>query len=632
MTKRSIARRWRARLDGERGFTILETVIAITVMFSLLVSLAYVVTSSFTYQRYARMRQTATGLANQMMEEVRGLPYDTLKKGLSSTDLSGDPNIVSCSGVSTLYACNATPGSAPGTGEPIVTSAGLSNTEPLVPHRSSTSPNTNRTIDGVSYAWAAYVSQAPTVAATSTMPAQVAPYRVTVKVAYTQGAVAKSVSIQSLFWSPTGCRSTATHPYAAPCQPFFYGEATIPSGAITIVPTAGSVGLNNSEFDKADISLPGVSASAQQEQVVQSLAQFRLPAVGLTTDNVATTYGGAVGASSADSDPSTSSTTYQRSRCGVEITCSAVPPQSSPSNSSSDRITVALPATTTAESDAATAASSTSAACPPTNVSATTENDGLACAGAGFVQSGSVTAMVTLGGTSPAIPSFLLAKAQEPAAAALAPLRAFANRVTNPATTGCSPAANTDGCLAMSASRTVGTISLGALPAGIVSPGTNWNGWFVQLTNYADSASVAVGDTAPVPSVSANPPGGTLTYFDPTANSYASVALNSASIATLAPSLTASGTVGGQTITAVIGLDSSQAVNASSSTSATPASGTTTRTVASAQVVAPVVVVRYRLYIGAVATSNKVLDLSTTVNLGALDVDASYSAKPAAGS
>ena len=98
MTRRQIQRRWRSRLGvDERGFTIVETVAALGIMFMLLMSLAYVVTSGLTYQRAARIRQTANGLANQVMEQIRGLPYEAIQDGMRSADLA-DGNIVSCSG------------------------------------------------------------------------------------------------------------------------------------------------------------------------------------------------------------------------------------------------------------------------------------------------------------------------------------------------------------------------------------------------------------------------------------------------------------------------------------------------------------------------------------------------------
>jgi hypothetical protein len=105
-----------------------------------------------------------------------------------------------------------------------------------------------------------------------------APYRVTVEVSWTAAAGAQTVRIQSLFWSPTGCRSTDTHPYAAPCQAFFYGKATVPAGTITIEPTpTNPVGVRNTLFDGGELSLGGANASVQQEQARRARTRTRTP-------------------------------------------------------------------------------------------------------------------------------------------------------------------------------------------------------------------------------------------------------------------------------------------------------------------------------------------------------------------
>src|SRR5256885_12402490 len=97
----------RARLrSDERGFTIIESVIAITVIFASLTALAYTATIGFKATAYARERITADGVANQIMEEIRGLAYSKIQSGLSSTDLTGDANLVSCSGVYRFESCS----------------------------------------------------------------------------------------------------------------------------------------------------------------------------------------------------------------------------------------------------------------------------------------------------------------------------------------------------------------------------------------------------------------------------------------------------------------------------------------------------------------------------------------------
>src|SRR5215210_1465767 len=80
--------------EGERGFTLIESVIAITIIFGSLTALAFTATNGFRYVAFARERQAANGIANQVMEEIRGLTYSKIQQGLSSTVKGTDPNLV----------------------------------------------------------------------------------------------------------------------------------------------------------------------------------------------------------------------------------------------------------------------------------------------------------------------------------------------------------------------------------------------------------------------------------------------------------------------------------------------------------------------------------------------------------
>src|SRR6266566_4524081 len=100
---KAIGELWRtgpARLNSdERGFTLVEVVFAITVMFVALMVLAYTATTGFSYEDLARQKQTATGIADQIMEQTRGLAWDKITAGHVSGDLAGDANLVTgCAG------------------------------------------------------------------------------------------------------------------------------------------------------------------------------------------------------------------------------------------------------------------------------------------------------------------------------------------------------------------------------------------------------------------------------------------------------------------------------------------------------------------------------------------------------
>jgi len=68
------------------GFTLLETVVALGVILAAMLTLAYTANVGFSDAAYSRQRQTASGLANQTIEQIRALPFDTLKQGLSNFD------------------------------------------------------------------------------------------------------------------------------------------------------------------------------------------------------------------------------------------------------------------------------------------------------------------------------------------------------------------------------------------------------------------------------------------------------------------------------------------------------------------------------------------------------------------
>src|SRR5207248_359492 len=73
---------------GESGFTMIELVMATGVMLVAIVAMLWTTLAGFRGIAEARRRQTANGLANQALEQIRALAFDTVKKGLDNTDLS----------------------------------------------------------------------------------------------------------------------------------------------------------------------------------------------------------------------------------------------------------------------------------------------------------------------------------------------------------------------------------------------------------------------------------------------------------------------------------------------------------------------------------------------------------------
>ena len=285
MTRRTLIRRIRARLDGERGFTILETVIAIMVVFASLTALAYTASIGFRYVGYGRDRIQATGVANRVMEDIRGLAYTKITNGIPSNELSSDSRIVSCSGTYRFETCS---------GEKIVSSTFASGYEAawLVPHTDQLS------VGNLDFTYHTYVTNdSPTTT----------PYRVTVIIEWANGAIRSapnnSVRLQSLFWSPNGCVNPNTHPFAAPCQPFFYGQVDAPQARLDVTGQLHDFAV---DFDSLALTLPGLSATAQEEQTTQLNAATTLSGIEFVDSTGTTDVGSQQASSEADDEVETS--------------------------------------------------------------------------------------------------------------------------------------------------------------------------------------------------------------------------------------------------------------------------------------------------------------------------------------
>jgi hypothetical protein len=598
----------RARLHAdERGFGLVETLIAITVIFASLTALAYTATAGFGYIGLARDRQAADGIANQVMEQVRGLAYDKVTKGLSSTDLGGDSNIVGPCGTPSEYrflSCSA--GSTPGAGEKIVSSPGLTNVTPLVPHRSSTSPNTNPVSDGTTYTWSVYVTRDDS--------STTAPYRVTVLVTWTGGAKAgatnKLVRVQSLFWSPTGCLSTATHPFAAPCQPSFFASTTLPQSTIVL---AGSV--DQTTVTGGTIYVPTGIASAQQEQVTQVQGSWQGAEVDLTDGSGTQSAGGTSDSTNADTDPATTPDEYDRIRCPTDVACATGAVSASSSGNS---------LTLTAPSSTGDSASTTSAGggnlCPSFG---SAEADSLPCSGTSVQQTGDLKAVLSLTHAGN-IGTATLAQVKAASSASTT----VVHRNANPNTNGCSPTSGADGCMGMSATRSLGTLNLGGLPSGFTAgtgwTGSNpWNGYFLSVVGYQDSLTAAVGTQSPLPAPSQS---GTLYYYD--GSGYTSLSVTHASVNALNASYTTTQSIGGTSYTFTVATDTSEMTAGSNSYTPTTPSGNQTRNEVTARVLPPTVKIHYQV----TSPGTTHVDMTAEVLLGTLEANGSYAAAPAQGS
>ena len=482
MSRRDLIRRNRARLDGEHGFTILETVIALMVVFASLTALAYTASNGFRYIGYGRDRIQATGIANRVMEDIRGLAYTKITGGIPTSELTSDSRIVDCSGEYRFQSC---------TGEEIVSSTFDATYEAawLVPHTDSMS------VGNLDVTYATYVTNDdPTTN----------PYRVTVLIEWANGAIGNapnnSVRVQSLFWSPEGCVNSTTHPFAAPCQPFFYGQVDAPQPLLSVTGQLFDFGI---DFESLEVTLPGIAATAQEEQTTDLDATTTLSGITFVdsageesagnqqakadADNKAETATGVTGGGTT-TDVTADTLSRMVTGCCGQIGL---------------RATVAA-GDTEGRSASVDASGVDTYACPTTG---TRETDLLPCSGAHSRQVGAATVEV--------LHSHVLA----PVGAAnllrvVGPVTDTTVKIDRDAA-----AVGQDGLIDVVASRTLGTVQLGGFPtsgmtppAGMSSTATSDTNYCVRLVGYQDTVRAVAGEsTATSPSASIT--AGTFYYY-----------------------------------------------------------------------------------------------------------------------
>jgi Tfp pilus assembly protein PilV len=519
MSRRHLIRRTRARLDGERGFTILETVIALMVIFASMTALAYSATIGFRYSAYGRDRIQASGIANRIMEDIRGLAYTKITGGIPSTELASDSRIKSCAGTYRFESCS---------GEKMVSStfaAGYTAAW-LKPHTGT------MTVGNLDVTYGTYVTNnTPTTT----------PYRVTVIVQWSNGAIANapnnSVRLQSLFWSPSGCVNPSTHPFSAPCQPFFYGQVDSPQPRLDVT---GQIHDFTVDFDSFTLTRPGLSAATQEEQTKQLNVDTTLSGLTFIDSTGTNSTGNQQATSDADDEVETAAATTAG---GTVTTIGAL----SLSHLNSDccnqvGLIASVPAGEQEHRSTSVAAKVTDTfACPTTG---TRETDSLSCAGGHVRAAGTATVSIPVTHVTPTVGAANL-------------VRIVASGVDTIATIDRDASVGTseDGLIDVSTSRTLGTVQLGGFPpsgltalAGMSTNQSLDTNYCVRLVGYADTARAIAGErqaTNPSATVAA----GTLFYYNNATSTYLSKPVTDATLDSLAVTCTKSQLVGGVTVT-----------------------------------------------------------------------------------
>ncbi|KQY44074.1 prepilin-type N-terminal cleavage/methylation domain-containing protein [Cellulomonas sp. Root137] len=518
------AQRRRARLQSdESGFTLIELLIAMMIITAVLFGLMAVQTSALVTTAQTRQRTQGTAVANQVMEQMRALPWASLSKGMRSTFASaagGDPNV---------SGSRLRPVADPSIDEPLVTSTDqTTDRAPL-----SGAGGSNKTVEpdpsipGVVYTSRAYVTRSPQTAAAVLTLTVVTSWRAN------QSTTQKHVILRSQAFAPTGgCGDSSNQPYLGACQALLSGDAgaigptvTVtaagagPTGPVT-TPTTPIIPGTDATVATLSLGTAGVGVTSQQATAVEATATHAgaqsvtadadVAAVstgsGRLTNNASNDAGSAGAAPANPADVTGVGSASPLTLSGTGTTLQLVPPTGAAAG---------LKATTTLSCAAGIPA-------------------GQACAAADLTGGGTGSVVLTAGGSP-----FTVASVAGGGSAKT--LGARFSSAAGTAAVGCAVISGA-GCLGTSVKRTVGATSVGwgawtggAAPSGLAS-----------VSSYSDATLVERGPsqktTAAVTSRS-----GTVSYWNGTGYSTLAVTrLTSATVVT--PTVTV--TVGAVTVSA----------------------------------------------------------------------------------
>jgi prepilin-type N-terminal cleavage/methylation domain-containing protein len=496
--------RWpsRASLSNQEGFSLIELMVALGVILIAVIAMVYTITVSMSNVAYARQRDGANALADRTMEQIRALPFATIQAGLSNTDLSSttDPNILK-SGQggcpSGAYCFPVTPSAAqcpsgvPGYGERIPHGTNA-NVTPLVPHQ------TTAAVGPTTYLVSTYISYLCNVMTNNT-------FRVTVIVSWANPAVngvSAKVATQSIFYSQSGgCVGSQTHPYAAPCQPFFYGTADVQNGAVGIDGAVPDLGAFDPKVNPPlSLDLPEFTSNLSIEQITAAQGVSTTSGVSLDMDGSSPVRAGyEKDTTGADNDPAQPGQTYQQTSPNPK-TGPAATPVSANGGGSSLTLT-----SSGGDTHGSTSTTDGTLSNQCNNGSGTTQTDDQACGNASTWQKGTLTAVLNLNAPGGSLGDATLASV----GGASARSYGFTNRDVTPQPGTCAGTSG-DGCIHADATRSIGTFALGGFPANVPGP-AGWNGSLIQVTNFTDSTSAESGVGGANPTATAS---GTLSYWN----------------------------------------------------------------------------------------------------------------------
>ena len=491
-----LARRDRAggSLAGERGASLVEAMIAMFVIATVFGALAGLMNQSLSSLRGSKDFETATQLVNMTLEQVRALPSDTLNAGARASLVASN-----ITGGQETRLVGVPPGPYTYGGETLLTNSSTSTTvTPLNPYRAT------QTIDGITFTTSTYATRcyqqvaSPGTCGTTSTPTSEAMTRVTVIVDWVQraGRTPRTVSGQTLQFSPTSCLSSATHPFSAPCQAFFYGNGRGGGSSLYVAGALpdGTI-LSGSGVEQFNLDLPRASASIQSEQTNGISSSASGPTISRKNAGaaIAVVAGGLTASAQAANDPTGGTPSQTNTFNSLTQTQDIV----------GSGVTLRAIGSATTGVATATTAASASPACA-TSTSTSTVVNGLPCGSASATPTAAstLTTLGTVGGVNIAA---TLGSASAPVAPPAAPIRAHAGAYTTSGTTLCLSATAT-GCSVGDASTISGAVTLGGLPATMTKPVGFTNAVNIAAETLSTSAERGPSAALPAaPSATANP-------------------------------------------------------------------------------------------------------------------------------
>jgi type II secretory pathway pseudopilin PulG len=583
----------RGRLSSEGGFTLIEVMAATGILLIALMALAYTATVGFSDVALSRQRQGANSLANQAMEQVRALPFDTVRRGLANNDLGGDSNVSQCG--SPAVACYGGERLVLADNPPVV---------PLVPHRRAI------IVGPTTYTVSTYVTYYQNNVTSDT-------YRVTVLATWPNPArtgVSSRVETMSIFYSGSGCTSTATHPFAGPCQPFLYGNALVEAGHADITGTVSGLGL-----EYANLWLPSTSSNMQIEQIsaIQGASQvsgLTLKVTGLDEQTV----GRQRTTSRADNDPSQPGNIYETAdippppQVGGTLTRSAL----------GNTLTLSAGAGgDQAETTSAATALTSNYPCADRNNVA--RNDAQPCGNSNARLGPTLSASLHLVNGILDLGASTLVSIEPPSGGGINRV-AFTNRdlqheAGEPATE--CPSSSGDGCVHADAYRGTGDIRVGGLLSAfnVLAP-LGWQGYLVRILPATGVVSAEAGTGTSLPTATST---GNISYWNGTG--YSSIPIIPSSGDPITVNVGPLNIGGGLLLPGVsIRLSATVVQGSVAKTDPAGCSNPCTRTSAVATSASPIVDLTFRV----TAATLTLADLNVHLDLGSLMAQSSYQPAP----